>query len=88
MCLKTSFFPKVAYMCRRHGDGEKFNINCCIYFLWYMNVHMKQFNYKIHFVELSNKNNYYEMKYKATEIYTKLEKYYISHVCIQTWWKK
>jgi len=41
-------------------------------FLWRMNAHMKQFNYKIHFAELSSKNNYYEMKYKVAEIYTKL----------------
>jgi hypothetical protein len=59
MCLKTSVFPKVAYICRRHDKGEMFNINSCIYFLWRMNARMKQFNYKINFVELSNKNNNY-----------------------------
>jgi len=69
MCLKTSIFPKVDYMCRRHGNGEMFNINCCIYFLWYVNMHMKQFNYKIHFVEVSKKRySYYEMKYTVAEI--------------------
>jgi len=36
-----------------------------------MNANMKQFNYKINFVELSNKNNYHKMKYKVAEIYTK-----------------
>jgi hypothetical protein len=32
---------------------------------------MKQFNYKIHFAELSNKNSYYEVEYEVAEIYIK-----------------
>jgi hypothetical protein len=73
-CLKKSIFPKVAYTCRRRDNGENFNISCSINFLWCMNVYMKQFNYKIHFDELSNKNNYYEMEYKFAEMFIKLEK--------------
>jgi len=37
-------------------------INVVYISLWYKNVHMKQLNYKINFVELTKKNSYYEMK--------------------------
>jgi hypothetical protein len=51
---------------------EKMLILTAVNFLWSRNMHMKEFNHKIHFVEQSNKNSYYEMKYKVAEIYTKL----------------